>query len=63
MEEINQADTVGEKQRLESFYGSRYSVLTELPYIDLIKMAIVDPMHNLFLGKNLSLVNHLRKQL
>lgn len=50
MEEIKKADTIGEKQRLESLHGTRYSVLTELPYVDLIKMAVVDPMHNLFLG-------------
>eukprot|EP00111_Clytia_hemisphaerica_P009347 TCONS_00027435-protein len=50
MEEIKRAETIGEKQRLESLYGTRYSVLTELPYVDLIKMSVVDPMHNLFLG-------------
>ena len=31
-------------------YGVRYSVLLELPYWDPIKFAVVDPMHNLFLG-------------
>lgn len=31
-------------------YGTRYSVFAELPYFDTVRMAIVDPMHNLFLG-------------
>ena len=39
-----------ENERLESLYGTRYSVLGELPYFDIVRMSIVDPMHNLFLG-------------
>ena len=35
---------------IECTYGVRYSVLAELDYIDLPRMCIVDPMHNLFLG-------------
>ena len=30
--------------------GVRYSVLLELPYIDLVRCHIIDPMHNLLLG-------------
>ena len=36
--------------KLESQMGCRYSVLLELSYFDPIRMTIVDPMHNLFLG-------------
>ena len=52
MRKILQCKTKGEKENLESHYGTRFSVLTELCYYDSIKMAVVDPMHNLFLGKS-----------
>ena len=35
---------------MESELGCRYSILLELPYFDPVRMTIVDPMHNLFLG-------------
>ena len=39
-----------ERSRYQSKYGVRYSELVRLPYIDLVRMAVIDPMHNLFLG-------------
>ena len=39
-----------ERQRIESLHGLRYSVLLDLPYLDIIKHCAIDPMHNLFLG-------------
>ena len=53
MYEINNWNSKGDRDKLESKYGTCYSVLTELTYYDSIGMAIVDPMHNLFLGKPL----------
>lgn len=38
------------RQELESKYGVRYSVLLELPYLNVIRQHVIDPMHNLFLG-------------
>ena len=38
------------KRELESQYGLRYSVLLDLPYFNIIRQHIIDPMHNLFLG-------------
>ena len=38
------------RNQLESSYGCRYSVLLELDYYDPIRMLVVDPVHNLFLG-------------
>ena len=35
---------------LESKLGCRYSALLDLPYFDPIRMTIIDPMHNLYLG-------------
>ena len=50
MEKVSCAINKTEQQKLESKYGTRYSVLSELEYVDLITMTIIDPMHNLFLG-------------
>lgn len=50
MIEILNAKTKTDKERLESEYGTRYSVLANLEYVDLITMTVIDPMHNLFLG-------------
>ena len=50
MGEIQQCKMKGEKEKMESEYGTRYSVLIRLPYYDAIRMAAIDPMHNLFSG-------------
>lgn len=47
---IVKSKTKGKRENLEKFYGVRYSVLLELDYFDPIRMTIIDPMHNLFLG-------------
>ena len=47
---INVCKTKAKKKELESLLGCRYSVLLDLPYFDPIRMAIIDPMHNLYLG-------------
>lgn len=35
---------------MEANCGCRYSVLLDLTYFDPVKMLLLDPMHNLFLG-------------
>ncbi len=47
---ILRCKTKAEQASLESSLGCRHSVLWELPYFDPIRMAIIDPMHNLYLG-------------
>ena len=47
---ILQSKSVSEKSKLESEHGCRYSILLELPYFDPVRMLLIDPMHNLFLG-------------
>ena len=47
---IRQCTTKTGCNELESKYGCRYSILLELPYFDPIRMTIIDPMHNLYLG-------------
>ena len=42
--------TPAQQERMESQAGLRYSSLLQLPYFDALRMLIVDPMHNLFLG-------------
>ena len=39
-----------EKNKMELQLGCRYSVLLKLPYFDPVRMLLIDPMHNLFLG-------------
>lgn len=36
--------------------GCRYSVLSELPYLNLIKHHVIDPMHNLYLGMSKNMI-------
>ncbi|XP_061190105.1 uncharacterized protein LOC133197961 [Saccostrea echinata] len=50
VKEIMKSKTKTKKEELEKKYGVRYSVLLELEYFDPIRMTIIDPMHNLFLG-------------
>ena len=38
------------RSRMESECGCRPSVLLDLPYFDPVRMLLLDPMHNLFLG-------------
>ena len=42
--------TKTKREKNESKVGCRYSILLELPYFDPLKMLIIDPMHNLYLG-------------
>ena len=47
---IRQCKTKKARNDLESSYGCRYSALLYLPYFDPIRMTVIDPMHNLYLG-------------
>ena len=38
------------REQKESELGCRYSALLDLPYFDPVRMTVIDPMHNLFLG-------------
>ena len=44
------SQTKSQRQSIEKEYGIRYSALVDLPYFNPIRYAVVDPMHNLFLG-------------
>lgn len=39
-----------ERSQFQRKHGVRYTDFVRLPYVDLVRMTIVDPMHNLFLG-------------
>ena len=47
---IMQSRSKSEASEMESELGCRYSVLLELFYFDPVRMLLIDPMHNLFLG-------------
>ena len=44
------ASSPSEWNNIESQYGSRFRELMYLPYYDCVCFAIIDPMHNMFLG-------------
>lgn len=47
-----EAKTQAEQMKIERehAYGCRYSVILELPYFDVVRYSVIDPMHNLLLG-------------
>ena len=48
--ELNRASTASAQHDIERKYGVRNSELLRLPYFDVVKFHVVDPMHNLLLG-------------
>ncbi len=54
VKQIQAATSVSARKAKESELGFRDSVFLYLPYFNLIRQTIVDPMHNLFSGKILS---------
>ena len=48
--EYQQCKTKAAQKLIEREYGVKYSILIELPYFNLIRFTVIDPMHNLFLG-------------
>ena len=50
IKEIRKAKNDTTRKKLEAKYGCKDSVLNDLPYFNVIRQTIVDPMHNLFQG-------------
>lgn len=48
--EHKSANTKAKQKVIERNNGCRYSVLIELPYYDIVRFCVIDPMHNLLLG-------------
>lgn len=48
--EFCSAQTSRERDDVVSWYGRRWSELERLPYFDITRYVVVDPMHNLLLG-------------
>ena len=48
--ELQAIRTKTNREKKESEFGCRYSSLLKLTYFDPVKMVLIDPMHNLFLG-------------
>ena len=49
-ENYKYCSTRARQKEIERTHGCRYSVLLELPYYDVIRFSVIDPMHNLLLG-------------
>ena len=52
------ARTPTERKKKELELGSRFTELFHLPYYDTVRYAIIDPLHNLFLGTGKRLQNY-----
>ena len=50
LELMKNASTPTERQELQRRYGVSWSVLCKLPYFDIVKYHLIDPMHNFYLG-------------
>ena len=50
VKKLAQCENKTNLHKMECELGCRFSVLLHLPYFDPVRMLIVDPMHNLFLG-------------
>ena len=57
--EVRKSETKTERQRREREYGCRYSCLLQLPYFDPVRMLILDPMHNMYLGTAKYIINRI----
>ena len=45
------------REQKESEVGCRYFCLLQLPYFDAVRMLIIDPMHNLYMGTAKYIIN------
>ena len=50
VDKINKCTSKSTQLKMESELGCRHSILLDLPYFDPVRMHVIDPMHNLFLG-------------
>ncbi|KAI0634504.1 hypothetical protein C8Q77DRAFT_1073071 [Trametes polyzona] len=50
MEGYRTASAGSAREKYATAYATRWSELARLPYFDMCRMVVVDPMHNLFLG-------------
>ncbi|KZT18076.1 hypothetical protein NEOLEDRAFT_1081034 [Neolentinus lepideus HHB14362 ss-1] len=49
-EEYNKLTNKAARENFVKANATRYTQLSRLPYFDLVKQTVIDPMHNLFLG-------------
>ena len=54
---IQDCRTKTTREKKESELGCRYSLLVDLPYFDVVRMHVIDPMHNLYLGTGKHMIN------
>ena len=50
MRKVQASTTITEKTQLQKKYGVQYSELCRLPYFDVVRNHVIDPMHNMYLG-------------
>jgi len=55
--EYRNLGTDAERQKFFDTHGIRWTELARLPYFDLVRYTIIDPMHNLLLGEFCQLIS------
>ena len=61
--EHRHAKTAKARNTIEKAHGIRYTVLSRLPYYDIVRFTVIDPMHNLLLGSAKTFVKFWRKDI
>ncbi len=59
MREYQECATKSARETHAKAYATRWSELGRLPYFDMCRMVVVDPMHNLFLGASLFVLKYM----
>lgn len=50
--EYQEKETTREREAFFKIHGVRYTEFIRLPYLDIVRASIIDPMHNLLLGES-----------
>lgn len=51
--------TANARKNFVKEFATRYTQLSRLPYFNIVEQVIIDPMHNLFLGKHILVAHYI----
>jgi hypothetical protein len=58
-EQYRNLTTANARKNFVKDFATRYTQLSRLPYFNIVEQIIIDPMHNLFLGKHVLIARHI----
>ena len=50
LQKIQRSNILTERKQVQKVYGVHYSELNRLPYFNITRSHVIDPMHNMYLG-------------